>query len=213
MRGHGFVAAARSLIEVVRLSVYLPRNARALTAALMLGGEIKPLSPGEIERGTRRPIARIAPATWRAWEILGERVRLRTHGDQAGRGGSRKGRGSCDRSFRRLTYPPGLPQSASLVRGDDVQAVARLNRTPRMNGFGKRTPARSMPAYVRRNVRTSSCDARNAVIASLSRGDVRGRIARGAFDLRRALTGGRDTLRTTHRRDQAVRPHAARGDR
>ncbi|MGH8295610.1 MAG: class II aldolase/adducin family protein, partial [Steroidobacteraceae bacterium] len=29
MRGHGFAAAARSLIEVVRMSVYLPRNARA----------------------------------------------------------------------------------------------------------------------------------------------------------------------------------------
>src|SRR5438128_5710947 len=28
MRGHGFAAAARSLIDVVRLSVYLPRNAR-----------------------------------------------------------------------------------------------------------------------------------------------------------------------------------------
>ena len=30
MRGHGFASAARSLIEVVRLSVYLPRTARAL---------------------------------------------------------------------------------------------------------------------------------------------------------------------------------------
>jgi ribulose-5-phosphate 4-epimerase/fuculose-1-phosphate aldolase len=29
MRGHGFASAARSLIEVVRMSVYLPRNARA----------------------------------------------------------------------------------------------------------------------------------------------------------------------------------------
>src|SRR5437762_5135143 len=29
MRGHGFASAGRSLIEVVRLSVYLPRNARA----------------------------------------------------------------------------------------------------------------------------------------------------------------------------------------
>ena len=28
MRGHGFASAARSLIEVVRLSVYLPRNVR-----------------------------------------------------------------------------------------------------------------------------------------------------------------------------------------
>ena len=33
MRGHGFASAARSLIEVVRLSVYLPRNARALMRA------------------------------------------------------------------------------------------------------------------------------------------------------------------------------------
>src|SRR5690606_20990322 len=32
MRGHGFAAAARSLIEVVRMSVFLPRNARALLA-------------------------------------------------------------------------------------------------------------------------------------------------------------------------------------
>jgi hypothetical protein len=28
MRGHRFASAARSLIEVVRLSVYLPRNVR-----------------------------------------------------------------------------------------------------------------------------------------------------------------------------------------
>ena len=36
MRGHGFASAARSLIEVVRMSVYLPRNARALMRAKML---------------------------------------------------------------------------------------------------------------------------------------------------------------------------------
>src|SRR5437868_12573703 len=36
MRGHGFASAARSLIEVVRLSVYLPRNARALIRARQL---------------------------------------------------------------------------------------------------------------------------------------------------------------------------------
>ena len=41
MRGHGFAAAARSLSEVVRMSVYTPRNARALLAALPLG-EVKP---------------------------------------------------------------------------------------------------------------------------------------------------------------------------
>src|SRR5215471_18041605 len=36
MRGHGFAAASRSLIEVVRMSVYLPRNARALLRAKQL---------------------------------------------------------------------------------------------------------------------------------------------------------------------------------
>jgi HCOMODA/2-hydroxy-3-carboxy-muconic semialdehyde decarboxylase len=67
MRGHGFAAAARSLIEVVRLSVYLPRNARALTRARQLGGAIKYLSAGEIEARNRgyRPYS---AETWRAWE-------------------------------------------------------------------------------------------------------------------------------------------------
>ena len=67
MRGHGFASAARSLIEVVRLSVYLPRNARALMRAKQLGGEIKYLSPGEIEARNRgyRPYS---VETWRTWE-------------------------------------------------------------------------------------------------------------------------------------------------
>src|SRR5689334_22867160 len=67
MRGHGFASAAPSLIEVVRLSVYLPRNARALMRARHLGGEIKYLSPGEIEARNRgyRPYS---VETWRAWE-------------------------------------------------------------------------------------------------------------------------------------------------
>jgi HCOMODA/2-hydroxy-3-carboxy-muconic semialdehyde decarboxylase len=67
MRGHGFAAADRSLIEVVRMSVYLPRNARALQRAMQLGGEIKYLSAGEIaaRAGGYRPAA---PETWRAWE-------------------------------------------------------------------------------------------------------------------------------------------------
>ncbi len=67
MRGHGFTAAAGSLIEVVRMSVYLPRNARALSAALRLGGEIKPLSQGEID-ARNRGYKPYSPETWRAWE-------------------------------------------------------------------------------------------------------------------------------------------------
>src|SRR4030095_6206210 len=39
MRGHGFAAAAQSLIEVVRISVYVPRNARALMAGRALGSQ------------------------------------------------------------------------------------------------------------------------------------------------------------------------------
>jgi ribulose-5-phosphate 4-epimerase/fuculose-1-phosphate aldolase len=67
MRGHGFASAARSLIEVVRMSVYLPRNARAQLRALQLGGEIRYLSPGEIAARAAgyKPYS---PETWRAWE-------------------------------------------------------------------------------------------------------------------------------------------------
>ncbi len=67
MRGHGFAAAAPSLIEVVRMSVYLPRNARALSAALRLGGDIKSLSQGEID-ARNRGYKPYSPETWRAWE-------------------------------------------------------------------------------------------------------------------------------------------------
>ena len=72
MRGHGFVAAARSLIEVVRMSVYVPRNARVLLAGLRLG-EVKPLSPGEIaaRNAGYKPYS---PETWRAWEYWATRA-------------------------------------------------------------------------------------------------------------------------------------------
>jgi len=73
MRGHGFAAASRSLIEVVRMSVYLPRNARVLMRAKQLGGEIKYLLAGEIEARNRgyRPYS---PETWRAWEYWANRA-------------------------------------------------------------------------------------------------------------------------------------------
>jgi hypothetical protein len=67
MRGHGFAAAARSLIEVVRLSVYLPRNARALMHARQLGGEIKYLSQGEIQ-ARNRGYSPYSVETWRSRE-------------------------------------------------------------------------------------------------------------------------------------------------
>ena len=71
MRGHGFAAAARSLPEAVRMSVYMPLNARVLTEALRLG-EVKPLSRGEIEaHASMKPDD---PAMWRAWEYWAVRA-------------------------------------------------------------------------------------------------------------------------------------------
>jgi ribulose-5-phosphate 4-epimerase/fuculose-1-phosphate aldolase len=72
MRGHGFAAAARSLIDVVRMSVYLPRNARVQRRAMRMG-EMKPLLPGEIEARTSgyKPDS---PETQRAWRYWAERA-------------------------------------------------------------------------------------------------------------------------------------------
>ena len=73
MRGHGFASAARSIIEVVRLSVYLPRNARVQMNALRMGGTPKPLSKGEIAARFRgyKPQS---SETWRAWEYWATRA-------------------------------------------------------------------------------------------------------------------------------------------
>lgn len=69
MRGHGFSAAARSLIEVVRMAVYLPRNARVQMNALRLGGDIKPLSDGEIaaRNAGYKPYSLETQRAWRYW--------------------------------------------------------------------------------------------------------------------------------------------------
>jgi len=72
MRGHGFAAAARSLIDVVRLSVYLPRNARVQLAAMQIG-KYKPLSEGEIAARAAgyKPYSE---QTWRAWQYWANRA-------------------------------------------------------------------------------------------------------------------------------------------
>ena len=71
MRGHGFAAAGRSLVEAVRISVYMPRNARVLLEAMRLG-EVKGLSRGEIEAHAGMDPA--SPAMWRAWEYWAVRA-------------------------------------------------------------------------------------------------------------------------------------------
>ena len=68
MRGHGFAIGAASLREAVAVAVYLPRNARALSAALQMG-PVKYLSDAEIATmETRR-------GADRAWEYWTERAR------------------------------------------------------------------------------------------------------------------------------------------
>jgi HCOMODA/2-hydroxy-3-carboxy-muconic semialdehyde decarboxylase len=73
MRGHGFAAAARTLIDVVRLAVYMPRNARVQMAAMQMG-KYKPLSEGEI--ATRAAGYKPYTAqTWRAWQYWANRAK------------------------------------------------------------------------------------------------------------------------------------------
>lgn len=49
MRGHGFAAAGRTIGEVLKVSIYLPQNARVMMEAMRLGGGVRPLSKREIE--------------------------------------------------------------------------------------------------------------------------------------------------------------------
>jgi HCOMODA/2-hydroxy-3-carboxy-muconic semialdehyde decarboxylase len=74
MRGHGFAAAAKSLIDVVRMSVYLPRNARVQFKAMQLG-ELTPLSAGEIQaRTSGTGYKPQSPETQRAWQYWAQRA-------------------------------------------------------------------------------------------------------------------------------------------
>ncbi len=82
MRGHGFVAASATLIEVMRLAVYTPKNARVLAAALRMGGRVKYLSAGEIDArlfdgskpGKAADYDPKGPGLGRAWEYWRHRV-------------------------------------------------------------------------------------------------------------------------------------------
>ena len=71
MRGHGFAAVGATVMDVVRLSVYLPANARVLTTAMGFG-QFKALAPGEVK--TQTDFDPQAPASWRAWEYWARRA-------------------------------------------------------------------------------------------------------------------------------------------
>ena len=78
MRGHGCVVAGKSIREVVMASVYLQVNAGLLLESLRLG-EVKYLSPGEIElmsTGLMRPNSQ--ERAWEYWSNRAGRINKRT---------------------------------------------------------------------------------------------------------------------------------------
>jgi HCOMODA/2-hydroxy-3-carboxy-muconic semialdehyde decarboxylase len=64
-RGVGFVATGRTLNDVVKTSVYIPKNARTLAQSLEFG-EVTPISQGEVDQ--RLAIDPESNAMRRGWE-------------------------------------------------------------------------------------------------------------------------------------------------
>ena len=71
MRGHGFTAAAGTLMEAVALAVYLPKNARVLMNALrMTGGRmdgVKTISQAELDLTNFGPQRHDFGRAWEYW--------------------------------------------------------------------------------------------------------------------------------------------------
>ncbi len=67
MRGHGFVAGGHTLLQTLRMSVALPKNARVYLEAMRLG-PVKALTAGEIRTRLKTIGPEETPATLRAWE-------------------------------------------------------------------------------------------------------------------------------------------------
>lgn len=66
MRGHGFAAAGSSLISLLKMAAALPRNARVLLDTLQAGGEVTPMSEGEVALRDQTDMR--TPAAQRQWE-------------------------------------------------------------------------------------------------------------------------------------------------
>lgn len=74
MRGHGFVAAGNAITQVVRMCVYLLKNARVLTAARLLNPDaVRGLSAGEL-RARKSRLVPDSPAMMRAWQTWAREI-------------------------------------------------------------------------------------------------------------------------------------------
>lgn len=68
LRGHGFVGAAKSAVNLIRLCKALLINAQMLMDAMRIGGPIKEISPGEIELRDKEVGQERSYATFRGFE-------------------------------------------------------------------------------------------------------------------------------------------------
>ena len=65
MAAHGFISTGRTIYDLVRLAVYIPRNARVQLQAMQMG-EYRVISPGETQ--ARVALDPDSPALMRGWE-------------------------------------------------------------------------------------------------------------------------------------------------
>ena len=72
MRGHGFAAGGSSLIYLLKMAVALPRNARVLLDTLHAGGEVVPMSEGEVALRDETDLS--LPAGQRQWEYWSRKL-------------------------------------------------------------------------------------------------------------------------------------------
>ena len=68
VRGVGFVATGRTLNDAVRMSVYIPKNARTLAQSLQIRRRSRPISQGEVnERLAIDPEVNAMRRGWEYW--------------------------------------------------------------------------------------------------------------------------------------------------
>ena len=74
MRGHGFAAGGKTLLNVLKMTTALPRNARVILDVLQAGGTVTPLSDGEV--AAHGEIDMASPSAQRQWEYWCRRLNV-----------------------------------------------------------------------------------------------------------------------------------------
>ena len=103
------------------MSVYLPRNARALMRAKQLGGEIKYLRQGEID-ARNRGYSPYSIETWRAWEYWANKAGCGELRHAPGRG---EARGKDDGQESGEETPRGRPKRRRRTESHETRKLYR----------------------------------------------------------------------------------------